>query len=89
MKDQQSRIFVFIACLTIPSSNYGHQPRRATVFHTWAYRATSRERNFTERIKAPIFLKAALAIETSTAAVDLPHLKVEVVTKIFLIVPML
>ena len=28
VKDQQSRIFVFVACLTIPSSNWAHQPRR-------------------------------------------------------------
>ena len=28
VKDQQSCIFVFVACLTIPSSNQGHQPRR-------------------------------------------------------------
>ena len=27
VKDQQSCIFVFVACLTIPSSNQGHQPR--------------------------------------------------------------
>ena len=26
VKDQQSCIVVFVACLTIPSSNYGHQP---------------------------------------------------------------
>ena len=26
-KDQQSCIFVFVACLTVPSSNKGHQPR--------------------------------------------------------------
>ena len=29
----------------------------------WRYRATSRERNFIERIKAPIFSEAVLAIE--------------------------
>ena len=28
VKDQQSSISVFVACLTIPSSNWGHQPRR-------------------------------------------------------------
>ena len=28
VKDQQSCIFVFAACLTIPSNNWGHQPRR-------------------------------------------------------------
>ena len=28
VKDQQSCIFVFVACLTNPSSNWGHQPRR-------------------------------------------------------------
>ena len=28
VKDQQSCIFVFVACLTIPSSNWEHQPRR-------------------------------------------------------------
>ena len=27
VKDQQSCIIVFVACLTIPSSNKGHQPR--------------------------------------------------------------
>ena len=27
-KNQQSCIFVFVACLTIPRSNQGHQPRR-------------------------------------------------------------
>ena len=26
VKDQQSCIFVFVACLTIPNSNKGHQP---------------------------------------------------------------
>ena len=40
-----------------------------TVFHVWAYgrfaemRGTSGERNFIERIKAPIFLEAVLAME--------------------------
>ena len=29
----------------------------------WRYRASSGERNFVERIKAPIFLEAVLAIE--------------------------
>ena len=28
VKDKQSCIFVFVACLTIPSSNKGHQPTR-------------------------------------------------------------
>ena len=28
VKDQQPSIFSFIACLTLPSSNWGHQPRR-------------------------------------------------------------
>ena len=28
VKDQQSCIFVFVAFMTIPSSNLGHQPRR-------------------------------------------------------------
>ena len=28
LKDQQSCIFISVACLAIPSSNYGHQPRR-------------------------------------------------------------
>ena len=28
VKDQQSCISVFVACLTNPSSNWGHQPRR-------------------------------------------------------------
>ena len=28
VKGQQFCIFVFVVCLTIPSSNYGHQPRR-------------------------------------------------------------
>ena len=28
MKDQQSCIFIFVACLTVPSSNKGHHPRR-------------------------------------------------------------
>ena len=37
MKDQQSCIFVFVACLTIPSSNQGHRPDMTTVFHAWAY----------------------------------------------------
>ena len=27
VKDQQSCISVFVACLTIPGSNWGHQPR--------------------------------------------------------------
>ena len=41
----------------------------ATVFHAWPYgrfieiRAISGERNFIERIKAPMFLEAVLAIE--------------------------
>ena len=39
------------------------------VFHTWAYgrfieiQRTSGERNFIERIKAPMFVEAVLAIE--------------------------
>ena len=41
VKDQQSCIFVFVACLTIPSSNLvsrlGTNPDMTTVFHTWAY----------------------------------------------------
>ena len=28
VKGQQSCVFVFVGCLTITSSNYGHQPRR-------------------------------------------------------------
>ena len=28
MKDQQSYISFFVDCLTIPGSNWGHQPRR-------------------------------------------------------------
>ena len=28
VKDQQSRIFIVEAGLTIPSSNWGHEPRR-------------------------------------------------------------
>ena len=31
VKYQQSFIFVFVAYLTIPSSNYGHQPRRGNI----------------------------------------------------------
>ena len=37
MKDQQSCIFVFVACLTILSSNSGTSPDVTTVFHTRAY----------------------------------------------------
>ena len=28
VKDQQSCISIFVVCLTIPSNNWGHQPRR-------------------------------------------------------------
>ena len=38
VKDQQSCIFVFVACLIIPSSNQKQQPTgMTTVFHIWAY----------------------------------------------------
>ena len=37
VKGKQSCIFVFVACLPNPSSNWGHQPRRDNIFHTWAY----------------------------------------------------
>ena len=59
-KDQQSCIFV---------ATRGTSPDMITVFHNGhmvdlqRYRATSRERNLIEQIKAPIFLEAALAIE--------------------------
>ena len=67
VKDQQSCVSVFVACLTNPSSNWEHQPGRDNsipYMDVWQiYRDTSGERNFTERIKAPIFLEAVLAIE--------------------------
>ena len=31
VKGQQSCIFVFVVCLTITSSNYGHQPRHDNI----------------------------------------------------------
>ena len=68
-KDQQSCIFVFVAFLTVPSINYGQQPRHDNnipymgVVNLQRYREASGERNFTERIKVPIFLEAVLAIE--------------------------
>ena len=37
VKDQQFCIFVFLDCLTIPSSNWGTSSDVTTVFHTWAY----------------------------------------------------
>ena len=45
------------------------RPDMTTVFHAWVHcnlqrhKATLEERNFIERIKAPIFLEAVLAIE--------------------------
>ena len=36
-KDQQPCIFVFVDCLTILSSNKGHQPRHDHNIHTWTY----------------------------------------------------
>ena len=37
MKDQQSCISLFVACLTIPSSNWGTSPDITTVFNAWTY----------------------------------------------------
>ena len=37
MKDQQSSISVFVACLTIQVATRGTSPDVTTVFHTWAY----------------------------------------------------
>ena len=62
-KDQQSCMFVFVACLAIPSSNWGHQPRgdnSIPYMDVWKiYKDTeqsqdSGERSFIERIKAPV-----------------------------------
>ena len=67
VKDQQSCISVFVAYLTIPSSNQEHQPRHQNdtpcMLDLQRYRATQGERNYIERIKSPIFLEALLAIE--------------------------
>ena len=66
VKDEQSCIFVFVDCQAIPRSNQGHQPRRDNsipYLDVRKCRATSRERNFIKRIKAPTFLQAVLAIE--------------------------
>ena len=49
VKDQQSRIFVFVACLTVPSSNWGYQPRRDNsipyIGVWWIYRNTEQPLN--------------------------------------------
>ena len=37
MKDQQSRISIFVAYLTIPIATRGTRPDTTTVFHAWAY----------------------------------------------------
>ena len=37
VKDQQSCIFIFVACLTVPSSNRDTSPDVTTVFDTWVY----------------------------------------------------
>ena len=37
VKDQQSCIFIFLALLTIPSSNRSTSQDVTTVFHTWLY----------------------------------------------------
>ena len=54
VKDLQSCIFVFVACLTILSCNQGHQPRHDNsisylgVWQIYRCRATSGERSFIE-----------------------------------------
>ena len=65
VKDQQSCISAFVGYPTIPSSNEEHQPRHDNSIQLHGrmvdlsrYRATSGERTFIERIKAPIFLEA-------------------------------
>ena len=63
VKDQQSCMSTFVAYLTIPSTNLGHNPRHDNSIHIQRYRATSGERNFIERIKVPSFMEAILAIE--------------------------
>ena len=73
-KDQKCCISAFVAYLTIPSGNQKHKHSMTTVFYADAQsygrfieiqgnRATSRERNFIERITSPIFLETFLAIE--------------------------
>ena len=67
VKDQQSCISVFVACLTITSSNKGTRCDKSIPYvggwYIYRNRATSGERNFIERSKALIFLEAVLAIE--------------------------
>ena len=67
MKDQESHIAVFVAYLTFSSSIKEHQPRydnSITCRHAGTYgrfikilsNFRTGEKNFMERIKAPIFL---------------------------------
>ena len=68
VKDQQYCISISVAYSTIPSRNYEHHPRHddsipyMAVVDLYRYTALSRERNFIEQIKAPIFLETDLAI---------------------------
>ena len=68
MKDQQHYISVLVTYLTIPGSSQVDQPRH-DIFHTRPYgrfvekKATSAVQIFIERIKAPLFLEAVLAIQ--------------------------
>ena len=68
VKDHQSCISAFLAYLTIPTpgapaQTWQQYSIRGRMVDLYRNRATSGERNFIERIKAPIFLEAVLTIE--------------------------
>ena len=80
VKGKQSCISVFVAYLTIPSSNQEQQLRHGnSILCTGRMailqrnRASPRERNFIEQIKGPIFLEVVLAIKT----IKEPHSSLE------------
>ena len=64
VKDQQSCRPVSVVYATMPSISQERQPKhdnsipRDSMVGLQRYRTTSRERNFTERIKTPIFMEA-------------------------------
>ena len=70
VKDQQYCIFVFPACLLIPSRSQRNQSKcknkysiNGLMIDLLSYRAASGEKNFKERIKTPNFWEAVLAVE--------------------------